>query len=505
MLRIAVVLVATLAALAWAADPITNALLPWYRLQIGLLGPEYRVLLLANQKKPADTVVALTVNLQRPVLAQGRLRMPDPRAQAEASTLAWAPLQSIGIVVATLLAWPAQRIAEHLWRWLAGLPLLAVLIGFDVPVTLIGAVRDIYDPGNLPAAWAGLMARGGRLALALSVAVAAIALAARICRPLGLPAAAAMLAGALLATATPEVRAIVAGAAPDSPAARVDPNTTTSPWAGVGSVRVNGGVFSGALIGRRYVLTAAHVVAGAAATSIRFNLNFGGALTHDIAAVARYVYPDYNGFSGSNPNNDIAIIELQEEVPASVPIYALQRSPLASGSVLRLVGYGASGSGDSGVTVAASASVKRVGRNRADQFRADDQGSGSQEVYYFDFDGGSAANYMGGTTLGNSVEATLAGGDSGAPAFVASGGWKLAGVNTFVGAFENGPTTAGVFGSAGGGQSVAAYAAWIDATIAGAEQKYAPSEDIPTLPQWGMLLLCMLLLGELRRDAAAPE
>jgi len=294
-------------------------------------------------------------------------------------------------------------------------------------------------------------------------------------------------------------------AAPDSPAARVDPNTTTSPWAGVGSVRVNGGVFSGALIGRRYVLTAAHVVAGAAATSIRFNLNFGGALTHDIAAVARYVYPDYNGFSGSNPNNDIAIIELQEEVPAGVPIYALQRSPLASGSVLWLVGYGASGSGDSGVTVAASASVKRVGRNRADQFRADDQGSGSQEVYYFDFDGGSAANYMGGTTLGNNVEATLAGGDSGAPAFIASGGWKLAGVNTFVGAFENGPTTAGVFGSAGGGQSVAAYAAWIDATIAGAEQKYAPSEDIPTLPQWGMLLLCMLLLGELRRDAAAPE
>ena len=163
------------------------------------------------------------------------------------------------------------------------------------------------------------------------------------------------------------------------------------------------------------------------------------------------------------------------------------------------------GSGDSGVTVAPSASVKCVGRNRADRFRADDQGSGSQEVYYFDFDGGSAANYMGGTTLGNSVEATLAGGDSGAPAFIASGGWKLAGVNTFVGAFENGPTTAGVFGSAGGGQSVAAYAAWIDATVAGAEQKYAPSEDIPTLPQWGMLLLCMLLLGKLRRRAAAPE
>jgi len=347
------------------------------------------------------------------------------------------------------------------------------------------------------------MARGGRLGLALTGALAVIALAARMRLPRRAPAVGTMLAAALLGSAMPEARAIVGGAAPDSPAARVDANTTTSPWAGVGSVRVNGGVFSGALIGRRYVLTAAHVVAGAAPAAIRFNLNFGGALTHDIAAVARYVYPDYTGFSSTNPNNDIAIVELQEEVPAGVPIYALHRSALAAGSVLWLVGYGASGSGDIGTTVAASPSVKRVGRNRADAFRADDQGAGSQEVYYFDFDGGSALNYIGGTTLGNSVEATLAGGDSGSPAFIASGGWKIAGVNTFVGAFENGPTTAGVFGTAGGGQSVAAYAAWIDATIAAAEQKYAVSEDIPTLPEWGMLVLGVLLLHRLRRGAGA--
>lgn len=115
-------------------------------------------------------------------------------------------------------------------------------------------------------------------------------------------------------------------------------------------------------------------------------------MTHDIAAVARYVYPDYSGFSGTNPNHDIAIVEPQEEVPAGVPVYALHRSALAAGSVLWLVGYGAGGSGDVGTTVGASASVKRVGRNRADVFRADDRGCGSQEVYYFDFDGGSAAN-----------------------------------------------------------------------------------------------------------------
>ena len=77
MLRIIIALAAIAAALAWAAAPIADALLPWYRLQIGLLAPEYQVLTLENRQKQADTVVALTVNLKRPVLAQGRLIMPD--------------------------------------------------------------------------------------------------------------------------------------------------------------------------------------------------------------------------------------------------------------------------------------------------------------------------------------------------------------------------------------------------------------------------------------------
>src|SRR5512134_1607005 len=46
--------------------------------------------------------------------------------------------------------------------------------------------------------------------------------------------------------------AIMAGAPPDSPEAHVDPNTATSPWAGVGSVIVNGNPFSGAVIGPRH-------------------------------------------------------------------------------------------------------------------------------------------------------------------------------------------------------------------------------------------------------------
>ena len=498
LLRLLLACAVSTALLIWAADPLAGSLLPLYRLQLDWLGADYRVISLDTRQKDSNTIVALSVTLRRPVLGQGRLIMPDARGRAEGSTLAWAPLQSIAIMLAALVAWPAARWPEYLWRWLFGLPALCLVIAFDVPVTLLAVIRDLYDPGSLFTDWAGFMARGGRHALTLAGALVAIIFARSAA---GGRTAGAGLAGALLialATAAPEARAIVAGAPPDSPAARVDPNTTGSPWAGVGSVRVNGGVYSGTLIGRRYVLTAAHVVAGAAPQTIRFNLNFGGALTHDIGVVASHVHPDYAGFSPTNPNNDIAIIELQEEVQAGVPVYPINRANLAPGATLWLVGYGGSGTGDVGITTAASPAVKRVGRNRADAFRADDQGSGSQEVYYFDFDGGSAANYLGTGSLGNALETTLAGGDSGSAAFIAvGGGWQLAGVNTFVGAFTGGPTTPGVFGSAGGGQSVAAYAAWIDATIAAAEKKYASSEDIPTLPEWGMLILGGLLLGRL--------
>ena len=68
-----------------------------------------------------------------------------------------------------------------------------------------------------------------------------------------------------------------------------------------------------------------------------------------------------------------------------------------------------------------SASVKRIGRNNADYFRLDEKGSGLQEVYYWDFDGGGATNFLGGASLGNGIESTVAGGDSGSAAFVASG------------------------------------------------------------------------------------
>lgn len=275
-------------------------------------------------------------------------------------------------------------------------------------------------------------------------------------------------------------RAIVGGAAdldpPDSPEQRVDPNTQDSPWAGVGSLTVlqpgtqsPQGIYTAVAIGPTHVLTAAHVVHRRSPGEVRFNVNYGGDLTHQIPASEIHVHPDYTGFHpdpGSGVvHDDLAIVRLVSPLPFGVPAYRIHPNPLPARTVLTLVGYGAGGDGLQGVTVGGSASVRRVGRNVLDSVVRDNGGSGAFEVYLFDFDGPDAAtNRMGGPTLGNTVEATLAGGDSGSPAFVAGPGrsWWLVGISTFVGPQG---TAKEKFGGIGGGVLVYSYLRWIESVL----------------------------------------
>jgi secreted trypsin-like serine protease len=290
-------------------------------------------------------------------------------------------------------------------------------------------------------------------------------------------AAAMMLAGMAM-----PARALLAGAYPDTPAARVDANTLTSPWAGVGSITYNGGTYTGTLISRCHVLTAAHAVpADPLASQVLFNLNYGSALSQRIPVARVHKHPDFVGFNTPNLNNDIAVLELAHEVPAGVPVYGLSAAPMTAGTVLTLVGYGASGNGSTGISIDRDPAVKRVGRNSADAFVADDEGSGENELYLFDFDGEpGSSNFLGGKTLGNAVETTFASGDSGGPAFVREGGaWKVAGVNTFVRFFPTGMKAMGRFGTGGGGQIVRAYRSWILRTIGAGDQPCHAVADLP--------------------------
>lgn len=303
--------------------------------------------------------------------------------------------------------------------------------------------------------------------------------------------------------------AIIVGAPPDSPAAHVDPNSTSSPWAGVGSLTVlrpgTGsveGLFTATVIDPHHVLTAAHVVAGKEAGRIRFNLNFGGNLSHQIGASAVFVHPSFSGLKTSGiTHDDIAVVRLASPIPNGVPIYQLERGSLVASTTATLVGYGSTGDGINGVTGGGSATVKRVGRNNLDAFFADDGGSGRLEIYVFDFDGPDASSNKIGPatpqnlTLGNAVEVTVAGGDSGSPAFVPgpAGTWRIAGVNTFVS--PEAPFNQ-QFGGLGGGVLVSGYGDWIDAVIA------APIPEPAVWLQLGMGCGLLGLLNLRRRRSA---
>lgn len=290
------------------------------------------------------------------------------------------------------------------------------------------------------------------------------------------------------------------GSPPTTAGSHVDPNLSASPYAGVVSISTlhnnNTRTCSGVLISPTMILTAGHCldidangVINVAASNITINFNHDNATSNaagatQIVANSRMLHPDFTGFDNPVLNDDLAIIELSSPAPAGVPIYSLSSSVFNSPEHLYLAGYGARGNAANGyVNGSQNFWVKRIGENVTDDFDLDDEGSGSRELFRFDFDGPtSSTNTLNdGLTLGNDVEVTLAVGDSGGPSFV----WDdsnnngqleqeelvLFGINTFTQAFSQGPNDfeAPDFGSQAGGMIVSGYYDWITDT-AGVDQ-----------------------------------
>ncbi len=278
------------------------------------------------------------------------------------------------------------------------------------------------------------------------------------------------------------------GSPVDSPALRVDPNATSSRFAGVGSIWtfVPTGPEAGSYIGTGtpidpyHILTAAHVVdidgngvADIAASDVNFFLNYGSSLSHQITAAAISIHPDFSGFANPYINDDLAILTLSSPLPAGVPIYPIAGIP-ANYYDLTLVGYGRSGDGIGGYSVLPSFSVKRSGLNLLEAIDFDDEqgfvNTSAVEVFGFDFENSAnvaGTDYFGVPfAYGNDLETLIGGGDSGGPAFVEDqlGNLFLAGVNTF--GFS--PVTfppEGKFGEGGGGIWLESYVPWIESVV----------------------------------------
>jgi len=296
---------------------------------------------------------------------------------------------------------------------------------------------------------------------------------------------------AMCALAKP-AHALMAGSLPDTPAARVDPNTTSSPWTSAVSVIVNGGTYSGVVVAPSHVLTAAHVPGAAlpAAVSVQVNAQSTPVV---IAATAITLFP-----SASFPYDDLALITLATPVPDTVEVLPIYRQSLTARQTVTLVGYGWSGQGDAGPNVPSAAGVKRSGLNSIDAVQTTIDASGRTSLFYLmDFDGPTGAGSFGLGTLGNALETGLASGDSGSPAFATIGGqhW-LMGINNFTGASPGNTTVDFKFGTLAGGMLLSdpRFIAWLTTQTQNTlgQSSASAGGDAP-LPVWALGALAVLL------------
>ncbi|MFZ9392155.1 MAG: trypsin-like serine protease [Burkholderiaceae bacterium] len=261
---------------------------------------------------------------------------------------------------------------------------------------------------------------------------------------------------------------------------------------GVVRISYSGQSASGTLLfDGRAVLTAAHLFEGRSGTAtVNFDTRSGA---QSLSSAKILAHPSYD----SQSNHDLALVWLSTPAPSAADRYGLYRDSNEIGRAFTLVGFGKTGTGQTGITSNESSPPIRL--KAENQFDADaaslkaELGGGMSwtpapgKQLVADFDNGISANDALGRLLGlndfgrGALEGLVAQGDSGGPALI---GNQIAGVASYTTSLSKGAIrpdidsilTNSSFGEIGAWQRVSAYQQWIDQSLR------AQYLDAPTRP-----------------------
>lgn len=173
-LRILAVLTLLATLLTVFGRTYVEALLPVYRVMLGVVQPDYRVRSLLIEGNGGSRI---RVEMERQMLvkdAVGELRpaVVLGRASTQTGYVLLHPFILFGIV----LVWPGLGCRSRLRRLAASIPLLLLLEALDIPLALAGGIEETLSgagPSGHGPDWAHLLDGGGRYAI--SVAAAGVA------------------------------------------------------------------------------------------------------------------------------------------------------------------------------------------------------------------------------------------------------------------------------------------------------------------------------------------
>lgn len=247
---------------------------------------------------------------------------------------------------------------------------------------------------------------------------------------------------------------------------------------GVVNVRTDIGTGSGVLLSSGYhILTAAHVVDSVLDTSelrVNFDLETG---RESYSVEQMHVHPNWS----SNQGYDLALLKLSEPAPATG--FDIYRESDEVGQPFHLVGYGRSGTGETGYDPDDPnlGSIKRWGMNTHDVTNGNvpiNLNAPHESLLMYDFDDGTYENDLFGKEFGihhtglgpDEVMGTF--GDSGGPAFLPNSD----GILQVAGIVQGGSGNSSFGNTFGLNTRVSHYQDWID-SIADLDTEPMPSPE----------------------------